>query len=660
TAGSAATTADIAASTDRNYVTDAQAAVISNTSGTNTGDQTLSGLGGVVANTSIVAGTATKVTFDAKGLVTGGSAATTADIAASTDRNYVTDAQAVIISNTSGSNTGDQTLSSLSGVPSNRNLTINGTTYDLSVDRTFAITNISGNAATVTTNADLNGEVTSVGNVTTVTNAAVIGKVLTGFVSGAGTVAATDNILQAIQKLDGNLTTGTGVMAGDVTGTSGANTVVKINGTSLSGLSTGILKNTTGTGVPSIAVASDFPILNQNTTGTASGVSGVVAVANGGTGSATQNFVDLTSVQNSIGGAKTWTSLGTFSAGLAAAGADVNLNASSNFNTNINTGTSTGAITIGNAVSTGITQQVGTGNFSLNGTTGSTYTIGSATTTGTVTIGGAAQSGAITLGQSTASNTINIGSANTAAANSQTVNIANGANAGTSSTVNILSGAGTSGTATLNLGSNPRVTTIDIGDVTPVAARTITIGGQTSAVVDQINIGTGAATVAGGKTINIGTTPPTGSGTNVVSIGAASTTNGNGIRFGNPRIVVNKPLAPPVINTATYLLTATQILDAGIIVVTRTNDCTLTLPTAALLAAAMPVTPVAGDVITFVIVNTNDTGTTTLAAGVGGTLVGPATIAQSRLNTGGGATYYPAPPRYVTIRFGSASAYSVY
>jgi hypothetical protein len=46
-------------------------------------------------------------------------------------------------------------------------------------------------------------------------------------------------------------------------------TVVKINGTSLAGLTTGILKNTTGTGVPSIAVAADFPTLNQNTTGSA-------------------------------------------------------------------------------------------------------------------------------------------------------------------------------------------------------------------------------------------------------------------------------------------------------------------------------------------------------------------------------------------------------
>lgn len=38
----------------------------------------------------------------------------------------------------------------------------------------------------------------------TVLNSAVIGKVLTGYTSGAGTVASTDNILQAIQKLNGN------------------------------------------------------------------------------------------------------------------------------------------------------------------------------------------------------------------------------------------------------------------------------------------------------------------------------------------------------------------------------------------------------------------------------------------------------------------------
>jgi hypothetical protein len=39
----------------------------------------------------------------------------------------------------------------------------------------------------------------------TVLNSAVIGKVLTGYVSGAGTVLATDTILEAIQKLNGNI-----------------------------------------------------------------------------------------------------------------------------------------------------------------------------------------------------------------------------------------------------------------------------------------------------------------------------------------------------------------------------------------------------------------------------------------------------------------------
>ena len=53
----------------------------------------------------------------------------------------------------------------------------------------------------------LTGEVTGSGTgsfAATVANAAVIGKVLTGYTSGAGTVAATDTILQAIQKLNGN------------------------------------------------------------------------------------------------------------------------------------------------------------------------------------------------------------------------------------------------------------------------------------------------------------------------------------------------------------------------------------------------------------------------------------------------------------------------
>ncbi|MCJ7449017.1 MAG: DUF1566 domain-containing protein [Bacteroidales bacterium] len=86
---------------------------ITTLSGSNTGDQTLSGLGGVASNTAITGATKTKITYDTKGLVTSGTDATTADIAASTDKNYVTDAQLTEIGNTSGTNTGDQNLASV-------------------------------------------------------------------------------------------------------------------------------------------------------------------------------------------------------------------------------------------------------------------------------------------------------------------------------------------------------------------------------------------------------------------------------------------------------------------------------------------------------------------------------------------------------------------
>ena len=59
--------------------------------GTNTGDQDLSGL--VVKNADIVGATKTKLTYDNKGLVTGGLDATTLDINDSTNRRYVTDSQ---------------------------------------------------------------------------------------------------------------------------------------------------------------------------------------------------------------------------------------------------------------------------------------------------------------------------------------------------------------------------------------------------------------------------------------------------------------------------------------------------------------------------------------------------------------------------------------
>ena len=66
--------------------------------------------GKVDENSAITGATKTKITYDAKGLVTAGADATTADIADSTDKRYVTEAEKTKLANTSGTNTGDQTI----------------------------------------------------------------------------------------------------------------------------------------------------------------------------------------------------------------------------------------------------------------------------------------------------------------------------------------------------------------------------------------------------------------------------------------------------------------------------------------------------------------------------------------------------------------------
>jgi len=516
---------------------------------------------------------------------------------------------------------------------------------------------------------------------------------------------------------------------------------------------TGAILMSTASGAPSWSLLNGLPT-----------TAGVLNVINGGTGSSTKNWVDLSSDQ-SIGGAKTWTGVGTFSslatfnAGLNASGAAVSINDNSNNSTSINTGTSTGAVNIasgtvgGNAIkigntngATSLTQRVGTGNYSLDGVGASTYTIGASTVGGTITIGGTAQTGALTLGSSSVAQTVNVGTgagvstvniangtagnivsiangANTAAqiinigagagtadktinigsgtntggvtavtigtntnfqntttieggtgigaisltpqttgsiiigasngtgditlGNStaaQTVNVLNGVSAD-NQIVNILSGAGINGVGAINLGDNPRVTTIDIGNTAPAAARTITIAGGNAAVVDQINIGTGSASVAGGKTINIGTTAPTGSGTNIITIGAPSTVARNGVRFGTSRVVKNYPLSPTIGGNVT--LSAAQVLDAGIYVIS--GSATVTFPTAATLVAAMP-SPQIGDVITFAIVP-NGNFTPTIAVGTGGT-IGSQTTGVARVT------------RYLSIRLTNVSAgteaYTIY
>ena len=87
------------------------------------------------------------------------------------------------------------------------------------------------------------------------------------FATGGGTATGTNTGDNAVNSNYSSLETNA-THTGDATGAT-ALTVVGINGQNLAALGTGILKNTTGTGIPSIAVAGDFPTLNQDTTGNA-------------------------------------------------------------------------------------------------------------------------------------------------------------------------------------------------------------------------------------------------------------------------------------------------------------------------------------------------------------------------------------------------------
>ena len=130
----------------------------------------------------------------------------------------------------------------------------------------------------------------------TLSNAAVIAKVLTGYTSGAGTISASDSILSAIQKLNGNdalkLTIANNLsdVASKSTSFDNLSPMSALGdtiyggaagtGTRLAGNTTTTKKflTQTGDGTNSAApgwnviVAGDVPTLNQNTTGTASNI----------------------------------------------------------------------------------------------------------------------------------------------------------------------------------------------------------------------------------------------------------------------------------------------------------------------------------------------------------------------------------------------------
>ena len=206
---------------------------------------------------------------------------------------------------------------------------------------------------TITLSGDITGSgATSI--VTSISNATVTGKLLTGYISGAGTIAATDSILSAIQKLNGNvaaLVTGVSSVfgrTGAVVATSGDyNTTLVTEGTNLyftnvraiSSTLTGYISGA-GTIAATDTVLSSIQKLNGNVAALVTGVSSV----NGLTGSValtgtlnrlTVSVANVFDISSSYIGQSSITTLGTIISGTwnGAAITDIYISSSSNWNT---------------------------------------------------------------------------------------------------------------------------------------------------------------------------------------------------------------------------------------------------------------------------------------------------------------------------------------
>jgi len=317
-------------------------------------------------------------------------------------------------------------------------------------------------------------------NCTGYTYANLSGTVPTWNQNTTGTAANVTGIV-AVANGGTGATTLTGVLKGNGASAFTAATSGTDFSAGTSALTTGILKSTTTTGALTIAVAADFPTLNQNTTGTAAGLSSILTIASGGTNSSATPTAG--GAGYGTGTAHAYTAAGTVGQVLTSQGASaptwttvassggtvtsVSVTSANGFAGTVATATTTPAITLttsitgvlkgnGTAISAAVagtdyqSAQSVTGMVKSSGTTRSAATSGtdySAGTSALVTgiLKSTTTTGALTIAVAGDFPTLNQNTTGTAAGLSATLAIASG---GTNSTATPTAGGAGYGTGT--------------------------------------------------------------------------------------------------------------------------------------------------------------------------------------------------------------------
>lgn len=236
----------------------------------------------VTANTSITAATKTKITYDDKGLVTAGNDATTADISDSSNKRYVTDAQLTVISNTSGTNTGDNaTNSQYSGLATSKQDTlISGTNI-----KTINSSSILGSGDVVVQAVLVSGT-----NIKTINSSSIL---------GSGNITVQDTLVSGtnIQSINGSSILTSGNLSLQPTLVSGTS-IKTINSTDLLGSGDVTVQDTlvSGTNIKTINGSSILGAGNLSVSASPSGVAGAIQFSDGSalSSDATKLFWDNT------------------------------------------------------------------------------------------------------------------------------------------------------------------------------------------------------------------------------------------------------------------------------------------------------------------------------------------------------------------------------